>query len=147
MTSLSSYAVIASPETFTITQPNGEVLKVKLVGDEFHSYYTLLDGTPIRRNRQGKWVKDTSITQESTAARKARRIAQQRNLSSTFPLTGSPKSIVILVNFSDLKFQYKLEDFQRMINELPYDEDVLGELSMNPVTMTMEIRVQYVTTL
>ena len=123
MTSLSSYAVIASPETFTITQPNGEVLKVKLVGDEFHSYYTLLDGTPIRRNRQGKWVKDTSITQESTAARKARRIAQQRNLSSTFPLTGSPKSIVILVNFSDLKFQYKLEDFQRMINESGYHDN------------------------
>ena len=123
ITSMNSYAVTASPETFTVTQPNGEVLKIKLVGDEFHSYHTLIDGTPIRRNKQGKWVKDGSIAQESTAARKAHRIARQRNLSSTFPLTGSPKSIVILVNFADLKFQYKLVDFQRMLNQSGYSDN------------------------
>ena len=118
--SITANAVIATPDPIEVTQPDGKTIKIRLVGDEFHSYCTLLDGTPIRRNKKGEWIPDESVTEIPNAARKARRVAQERYLSSSFPLTGSPKSIVILVNFSDLSFQYKLEDFQKMLNESGY---------------------------
>ncbi|MCR5049842.1 MAG: M6 family metalloprotease domain-containing protein [Paludibacteraceae bacterium] len=120
LVSISTQAVPASPDFMTITQPDGSVLKIRLVGDEYHSYYTLEDGTPVRRNKQGKWIEDLSVTQIPESMRKARRAAQERYVASTYPLTGAPKSLVILVNFSDLSFQYKLEDFQKMLNESGY---------------------------
>ncbi|MBO4518820.1 MAG: M6 family metalloprotease domain-containing protein [Paludibacteraceae bacterium] len=118
--SIAAYAVMATPEPIVKTQADGTTVTLKLVGDEFHSYYTTLDGTPVRLNNKGMWVKDESVTVMPEKAKKARRIAQQTMLSSNYPLTGSPKSLVILVNFKDLAFQYKLEDFQRLLTESGY---------------------------
>ena len=120
--SASAWAVMATPEPIVKTQADGSKVTLQLRGDEFHSYYTLTDGTPVRLEK-GMWVKDASVAEQPLSARRARRIAQEKNLSGTFPLTGSPKSIVILVNFSDLKFQYKLEDFQLMLNESGYNKN------------------------
>ena len=117
---LCSFATIATPEPLEVTQADGTKLTIKLVGDEFHHYHTLLDGTPIRLNNQGMWVKDESLLAEPQMARKAR-LAQQ--LDSSYPLTGSPKSLVILVNFQDLKFQYSLDDFQRLLTESGYSDN------------------------
>ena len=63
------FAVIASPEPIEVTQPDGSTLTVKLVGDEFHSYYTTLDGTPLRRTASGKFVKDASVAEMPAQAR------------------------------------------------------------------------------
>ncbi len=54
-----------------------------------------------------------------------RRAARQIQLSSTFPLTGSPKSLVILVNFSDIKFvtPNPQEAFRRLLNEEGYSDN------------------------
>lgn len=54
-----------------------------------------------------------------------RRIAQKAQLSSSFPLTGSPKSIVILVNFSDVRFvtSNPQESFSRLLNEEGYSDN------------------------
>lgn len=121
--SMNTYAVIASPEPVTLTQSDGSTITVKLVGDEFHSYYTRLDGTPVRLDERGFWVNDEQVREENEVVRKARQIAQEAQISSSFPLTGSPKSLVILVNFQDLKFGYKLDDFQRMLNLSGYSEN------------------------
>ena len=121
--SLAALAVIASPEPIEVTQADGSVVTVKLVGDEFHSYYTLLDGTPVRRTADNRFVPDASVKEMSVAARQIRKAAQQAQISGSYPLTGSPKSLVILVNFTDLKFQYKLEDYQKMLNESGYSEN------------------------
>ncbi len=121
--SIGAYAVIASPEPISVTQPDGSTLTLKITGDEFHHYYSTLDGTPMRRTAKGMWVADESVAQEPTSARKARRVAQERQLSSSYPLEGSPKSLVILVNFTDLKFQYTLADFERMLNESGYSQN------------------------
>lgn len=120
--SASAWAVMATPEPIVKRQSDGSSITLQLRGDEFHSYYTLTDGTPVRLEK-GMWVKDASVAEQPQSARRARRIAQEKNLSGTFPLTGSPKSVVILVNFSDLKFQYKLEDFQMMLNESGYNKN------------------------
>ncbi len=114
------WAVKATPELITKTQADGSTVTLKLVGDEFHSYYTRTDGTPVRLNGKGMWVNDASVATPNESARKARRIANQKQFSASFPLSGSPHSIVILVNFSDLKFQYKRDDFEAMLNESGY---------------------------
>ena len=120
---LSAYGVVATPEPIELTQADGSSVTLRMVGDEYHSYYTTLSGTPVRLNEAGMWVEDSSVRQASTAARKARRIAQAQQISGTFPLTGSPRSVVILVNFSDLSFQYQREDFERMLNTSGYNEN------------------------
>ena len=113
MLSVCAWAVMATPEPVVKTQADGTEVTLKLKGDEFHSYYTRMDGTPVRLDK-------TSAAVPTAAARKARRIAQQKNFAATFPLSGSPHSVVILVNFSDQKFQYKQEDFEKMLNESGY---------------------------
>ncbi len=52
-----------------------------------------------------------------------RRVSQQAHLSATFPRTGAPRSLVILVNFTDLKFKNTLKDFDRMCNESGYHDN------------------------
>lgn len=121
--SISAWAVVATPEPIEVTQPDGSVVKVKLIGDEFHSYYTLMDGTPVRRTDKGEFVKDASVTRVPESARKARKAAQQAKIAGSYPLTGSPKSLVILVNFTDYKFKHTVDDFQRMLNVSGYKEN------------------------
>ena len=121
--SVATWAVPASPEPITVTQADGSTVTLKLVGDEFHSYYTREDGTPVRLNDKGIWVNDASVAIQSETVRKARRVAQQSQFAATFPLIGSPHSVVILVNFADLKFQYNREDFEAMLNESGYNKN------------------------
>ena len=121
--SVSLWAVMATPDPIVKTQADGSTVTLKLVGDEFHSFYTRMDGTPVRLNEKGMWVNDANVAIPSESARKARRIARQKQFYATFPLTGSPHSVVILVNFKDLKFQYTKEDFEKMLNESGYSEN------------------------
>lgn len=121
--SMSAFAVVASPEPLQITQADGSVITVKLVGDEFHNYYSTLDGTPLRKDAKGLYVADESVKEIPSAARKARRVAEQVAQTSSFPLEGSPKSIVILVNFTDTKFTHTLAEFQDMLNTSGYNKN------------------------
>ena len=121
--STSVWAVMATPEPIVKTQADGSTVTLKLVGDEFHSYYTSMDGTPLRLNERGMWVEDASVAIMPEKARRARRMAQQQQFAATFPLTGSPHSVVILVNFSDSKFRYKQEDFDKMLNVSGYSDN------------------------
>ena len=121
--SVAAWAVMATPEPITMTQGDGSTITLKLVGDEFHHYYTLMDGTPVRCNKAGMWVKDASVVAQPAAAAKARRVAQEQLVSGSFPLKGSPKSVVILVNFKDVSFQYTRDDFDHMLNKSGYDEN------------------------
>ena len=105
------------------TQADGTTVTLRLVGDEYHSYYTRMDGTPVRLNKRGMWVEDRSVVEMHESARKARRVGQQALLSSGYPLTGSPKSLVILVNFSDLKFKTTLQNFQDMLSKSGYSDN------------------------
>ena len=123
LVSAAALAVPACPSPIKVTQSDGSTLLLQMVGDEFHHYYTLMDGTPVRRNASGMYVADASVAQQPASARKARRVAQQSMVSGSYPLTGSPKSIVILVNFSDLKFKYTRDDFDRMLNVSGYSEN------------------------
>lgn len=121
--SIGAYAVMATPEPIELTQADGTTITARLIGDEFHSFYTKLDGTPIRLDKNGMWIEDMSVREMPEAARQARRVAQQKQFAATFPLTGSPHSVVILVNFSDIKFKYQQSDFEKMLNVSGYAEN------------------------
>lgn len=122
MLSLPLWAVTASPYPFEVTQPDGTTIMVKLVGDEYHAYYTTVDGTPLRRLDNGFFVKDQSVVDESpTVAAKRRSAAiRPRQEIDGFPLTGSPKSLVLLVGFEDLPFEQSRDDFYKLLNESGY---------------------------
>ena len=106
----------------TVTQPDGSTLTLTLCGDEHFHYYTAPDGTPMRENAQGEWVKDTrdiaalwtASTKRRTAhravlAEKTRKLARmartdrkkRRIKGSSNSVTGTKKGLLILVNFPD----------------------------------------------
>lgn len=122
MLSLPLWAVTASPYPFEVTQPDGTTIMVKLVGDEYHAYYTTVDGTPLRRLDNGFFVKDQSVVDESPVVAAKRRSAaiRPRQEIGGFPLTGSPKSLVLLVGFQDLPFGQSRDDFYKLLNESGY---------------------------
>ncbi len=120
--SLPLWAVTASPYPFEVTQPDGTTIMVKLVGDEYHAYYTTVDGTPLRRLDNGFLVEDPSVLDEfpSVAAQRRTKAIRPRQEATTYPLTGSPKSLVLLVGFKDLPFAQSRDDFHKLLNESGY---------------------------
>ena len=121
--SVSLWAVTATPYPFTMTQPDGTTITVRLHGDEYHSYYTTEDGTPLRRLDNGFFVEDYTVKENfaSTAAQRRAASIRPREEATKFPLTGSPKSLVLLVGFKDLPFEQSLEDFNKLLNQSGYD--------------------------
>lgn len=123
--SLALWAVPATPYPFEVTQPDGTTIMVRLHGDEYHHFYTLLDGTPLQRDNRGFLVEDNQsledIIQNGAAIRKAARIREQQRIPSNYPLTGSPRALVLLVGFKDLPFQQTLEDFNNLLNQSGYN--------------------------
>ena len=52
---LVTHAVPAHPGMVTITQPDGNKVTVRLVGDEFFNYNCTSDGYTVVRNEQGDY--------------------------------------------------------------------------------------------
>lgn len=114
MLSISLYGVVASPEPFTITLEDGRTLQVIQHGDEYHSYLTDLEGNI---------VKGHVPTAEEAQQIGLRRQQQQKMIGGHFPLTGSPRSVAILVNFKDVKFRYTRQNFHDLLNQSGYSEN------------------------
>ncbi len=121
--SISAFAVMATPEPITKTQADGSKVTLRLMGDEFHHYYVREDGAPVSLNDKGFWTEDETAVRPTPSALMMRKNANRNVRLASYPLSGSPKSVVILVNFSDVKFQYKQEDFQQMLNQSGYSEN------------------------
>lgn len=107
-----AHAVPASPVPFEYTMPDGTVVMAVLHGDEYHSYITDLEGNLLE---------GTIPTQEEyMAIRRKSPIQHAAQAGGNFPLKGSPKSVAILLNFQDKKFQYTREDFVNLLNQSGY---------------------------
>ncbi len=142
--SLAANAVPASPEVFYHTQPDGSVVAYRLVGDEYFHYTATTDGYALTLTADGRMLYEGTTLlahnpterqaselqvlatlpigkEEPAPARERRRIAQQQKIGGGFPLTGSPKSLVILIGFKDLPFKQKRADFEKLLNQSGYD--------------------------
>lgn len=116
ITSISSYAVVASPKPFEYTKPDGTKVMARMYGDEFHSYITTLDGELLEGSREPE------VIEQAAKMRRARRIEQAAG-NSAFPTTGSPRSLVLLVSFSDLAFGETLQNFQDLLTKPGYNHN------------------------
>lgn len=120
---LNLWAVTATPNPFAVVQPDGTTIMVRLHGDEFHAYYTKEDGTPLRKLDNGFFVEDYTVLEEfpTIAAQRRANAIRPRQEATTFPLSGDPKSLVLLVGFKDKPFAQSLEDFNNLLNQSGYD--------------------------
>ena len=112
--SISLYGVVASPKPFTITLEDGRTVTVVQHGDEYHSYLTDMNGNIVRGHLP---------TEEEAAAIGIRRQQNQKMIGGHFPLTGTPRSVAILVNFQDVQFRYTRQDFDNLLNQSGYSQN------------------------
>ena len=100
----SLWAVPAHPGWQTKTQPDGTTIEVQLQGDEFFHYWVNRDGQTVQCDDNGFWQ---VVSNETTTlpAKAMRRKANSHKKIAKAPATGSPRGLVILVNFKDVKYQ------------------------------------------
>lgn len=115
----SLFAVRAKQGICQLQLVDGTIVSATLHGDENFHYYTLLDGTPLRESTNGKYQMTSQeelenefsavqarMQQATTATFGASRASSIGSiLPAYFPHKGSPKALVILVQFQDVKFK------------------------------------------
>lgn len=107
-------AVVANPHPVVMDLGDGVERTVIIHGDEYHSYITDL---------QGNILQGSIPTAEEAHAIQVRRITNQKKVGSNFPLTGSPKSVVILLDFKDVHFTYSRQYFEDLVNKSGFSEN------------------------
>lgn len=142
-------AVPARPGVFfKVTQNDGTVLSVRLVGDEHMSYFVNeADGQKMFRDEDGDLKPLTmqhfmqmktvaterramiekaraermAANRKATAARKAG--GPHNEIGDFGSMTGSKKGLVILVNFKDKKFTKTRQNFDDQFNKVGYTDN------------------------
>ena len=141
-------AIPARPGLIQLSQPDGSTVEARMYGDEYHHFFTTPDGRPLLQNDDGTYsVSDTDPelyfrAMSDMALRSPRRQAATQRMQkarakapasekgyglfpgTAFPSTGQPKALVILVEFSDLRFTCPdpSDYFNRMINERGFSD-------------------------
>lgn len=141
-------AVPARPGAFKVTQKDGTVLTVRLVGDEHMSYYVneatgqkmyrADDGDLKPLGEQRFMQMKSAATERRATAEKARAERMAKNTQARSQaaqngrhnvgdfsgnMTGSKKGLVILVNFQDLHFTKTQQDFDDQFNKEGYNKN------------------------
>lgn len=120
-----AFSVPANPRLQFITLDDGRQVQVKKLGDENFHYYMSSDGLCYVKGRGGNF-QEINFDEVS----RIQRLISPRNVSESsfyksFPTEGNCKSLVILVQFSNLSFA--VDDpknaFSRMLNEEGYSEN------------------------
>ena len=133
---ISAYSVPAKPGVKRIvTLADGSQVELTLRGDEHYSYYTTEDGTPYQLKADGQLLKMTreEVSERWTALRNkhlanTRRananMKSPRRVGSANVTTGKHRGLVILVEFSDVKFASAdpQATYNRFFNEEGYHE-------------------------
>ena len=101
-----SYAVPARPGWQTKTQPDGTTIEVQLVGDEFYHYWVNRDGLPVECDGNGYWqiVGDEAMKAKGERLKVKGESLKAKDKKAKAPTKGSPKGLVLLVNFKDVSF-------------------------------------------
>lgn len=109
-------AIIANPTPFYYTLEDGTTVLVQQHGDEYNAYMT---------DMQGNVVAGHKPTAQESEQIHLRRVQNQKMVGGNFPLTGSPKSVVILIQFKDKHFvsSSARQDFYNLQNEVGYSQN------------------------
>lgn len=122
----------------TVRLADGTEVKVELCGDEFCKFWRTSDGVNLVKNvKTGLYEKanmDLMLQYASEKKKNSVRIKQSmrsnnaENKESRISYTGKKKGLIILVQFSDVKFQESNtpELYERIVNEVGFRDDALG---------------------
>ncbi|WP_053001143.1 M6 family metalloprotease domain-containing protein [Kosmotoga pacifica] len=132
------FSVPAYPGELPLHQPDGSVIYVRQVGDEY-AHLLLYEGQPIVKNPETGWWEFASIERNNLVPTGLRagidkpffiqRSKIEDYLSSkkrpesyerTSPIIGTVKFPVILINFSDTATSFELSDFDELFNGFGY---------------------------
>ena len=110
------------------TQPDGSVISIRLHGDEFGHWVTDASGQILEMDADGFYrPADKAKTNARLAAARMRRSAvntgRRRSLARAGIATGQKRFLVILVQFSDVKFASEStaqQDFTNLLNQNGY---------------------------
>ncbi len=102
----SAEAKPAYPKGIEVVQPDGSTLTIYKHGDEFGHYTTLANGTWVEKQADGFYkeipAQNSAQVQQKRMQSSKRRVTEQ--VQRAYPLNLAPRGLVILVNFSDVKF-------------------------------------------
>lgn len=120
-----SYAIKTSGKAVAFTQPDGSVVEIIAHGDEFHHYHTDKSGRIMVLGDDGFWHAGTSAMTIPSPASIQKRAQQQMAVAARANSSiskGKHKFLVILVEFSDLKFTVKSPEqaFYNLLNQPGY---------------------------
>ncbi|MDE7349789.1 MAG: M6 family metalloprotease domain-containing protein, partial [Muribaculaceae bacterium] len=120
--------VTASPAYFMWEQPDGSIIEVRAVGDEYFHFYEDRAGNRMTADVSGELRPcDMAVLESRASYANARRKAAQpdrKKINTSYPTKGKSKALVILVNFSDNEFTIPnpKETYERMLNEEGFSE-------------------------
>lgn len=117
-------AVPAKKGVFNISQPDGTEIAVSIVGDEHSFYYTTPDGIPLE-SIDG-FLRPATAGESLPVRKMTQRRAEGLFPGSDFPCEGEQKVLVVLVEYTDVKFlsDYNPSDyFTRLLNEKGFTEN------------------------
>lgn len=125
---LQAFAVVAPKVPYPYKQPDGSVIMLVNHGDEFYSWVTTPDGTYVQRDADGYYRPASGHPARGAAARMAvRRRSEERQRQDAARAVGighgEKPFLVVLVEFSDLKFTLPASHFHRLLNEAAYAEN------------------------
>lgn len=122
MAVLAAWCVPANRRPFVFRQPDGTCLTVTLHGDEYFHYYLTAQGDTLTEGTDGWLVPYDGHA--STARRGLARAKRQADFGlGAYPTLGSPRELVLLVEYPDCRFTYDATTFRRMLCEEGYSDD------------------------
>lgn len=112
----------------TLTLKDGTRVEATLTGDEHVNYYKTADGRALqRRGEVYQYVNLDSLVQlhseRLTARNKARAARRRVGTAPEGGYKGQKKGLVILVQFSDVKFTYDKATFNDYFNKVGFNQD------------------------
>lgn len=122
-------AVPAYPGTRTVEQADGSSIELRLIGDEQgHVTVDASTGQPVAQDADGIW-RPTGQSREQALAQRRSKAARRHGAAAapakvpSFPRTGEVRSLIVLVEFTDVKFVTAdvAREFDEMLNLPGFD--------------------------
>lgn len=118
-------AVPPRPDFMTYHGADGSATEVRLVGDEYDHYYVTRDNRILAETPEGilSPVADGALTPETIRIQAVERAAGMH--STTYTRTGNVPTLVLLVQFSDVKFTTSnpQDYFNRQLNSAGFSDN------------------------
>ena len=120
-----AYASKAITTPFQVTLQDGTTVMAQIHGDEHFNFYTTTSGELlIFENNIWRLATDADkaqLTKRQNAISTRRKTNEKITATRPFPHVGTPKALVIMVEFSDLKFTYTKNDIDKLLNGTEYN--------------------------